>query len=386
MGALDVNTMITVSSGTLLLIGLIIFFYGLGGKPRWAPVAWGLGGIAHSVGMFLIVVPGFLSHPNLLILANLLIMGSLALLWSGTASFMGVHRPVWLFLLPPLLTVITLPVFTYALPSQPLRIVIVSILGAVGCGDSGRLLTAGRHNPTRVLGWMLMGGGLVFGVRASAGAAVLLSAESFTGLVRLNLAAATSLTLFIVWSVGMLVASADRSERKLTEMVDQLRMESFTDQLTQLGNRRYMQQRLAEGAARLELTGEVFSVLLIDADQFKQINDTFGHDCGDYVLRTIAHSLQRGVRSVDVLARWGGEEFFVLVADGDARAVREMAERLRVATAGLLLRYDAASFQITLTIGGATASQGEALVDLIRRADHALYLGKRNGRNRVEWG
>lgn len=385
-GQLDMNTTITVAAATLLLIGLVILLYGAGGRLRWAPAAWGLGNIAHAAGLLWSVAPGYLSHPGQVILANLLIMGALALLWFGTAYFMGVHRPAWLFVLPPLITVLAFPVLLYVLPSQPLRVVLVSVLTVVGCGDSGRLLMGGRHNPTRVLGWVLIGVALLSGLRAMAGVAAVLFAEPFTSMIRLELHAPTSLLLFTFWSVGMVVAAADRSERELSDMVEELRVVSLTDQLTQLRNRRYMQQRLEEGAARLERHGEVFSVLLIDADQFKQINDTFGHDCGDYVLRTMAHTLERVVQSADLLARWGGEEFFVLVPDGAPAAARELAERLRKAMAELALRYDAAAFKITVTIGGATAARGESLADLIRRADHAMYLGKRRGRNRVEWG
>lgn len=378
--------MITVSAGTLLLIGLVVSVYGIIGRVKWAPIAWGLGNLAHATGILLTLAPGYLSTPLLVVVANVLVMSSLALHWAGTAHFTGLRRPWWLLLLPPLLTLLTFPVFTYVVPSQLWRIVIVSAVGSVGCIDSGRMLMAGRHKLMVGLGWVLLLVGLVSALRGITSLALILNAEpTLPAWIRVELLAPITLLLFTLWSVGMLVTSAHRSERELTDLVNQLRTVSFTDQLTQLGNRRYMQLRLDEGAARLEVDGEAYSVLLIDVDQFKLVNDRFGHDCGDYVLRTIAHTLKRAVRRADVVARWGGEEFVVLVRDGDTTAAQALAEQLRDATAKLRLRYEGTSITATVTVGGATALQGETPTDLIRRADHALYLGKRKGRNCVEW-
>lgn len=384
-GALDTFTMITIASVLLLLIGLLILLYGALGKPRWAPIAWGLGNVAHASGMFLTLVPGYRSHPVAFSLANVLVMAALSLHWSGTVYFMGARRPLWLLLLPPLVTAIAFPLTEVIFPSQPLRILIVSVLGAVGCFDSGHMLLAARSRLTKLLGGTVLFIGLVTAVRAALSVAVLLGASSLTDTVKLGLVAIPSLALFLIWSVGMLVASADRSERELSVLVEQLRHASLTDQLTQLGNRRFMEAQLDQGAARLASEGEPFSVLLIDVDEFKKINDRFGHDGGDYVLRTVALVLQGEVQRGDTLARWGGEEFVVLLPGARPEDAKELAERLRRRVASQFFRYEAVPFRITVTIGGATAVQGEPILDLIRRADHGLYVGKRRGRNRVEW-
>lgn len=378
--------MMIVSAATLLVIGLVLLLYGYGGKERWPAVAWGLGNVAQAVGMLLTLTPGFMSRQVLLIFANLLLVASAALFWAGTAKFMGARRPAGLFLMPVLVVLIVWPVLVYVFPSELLRIIIVSILVAVVCGDSGWILIKGRQKATRMMGLVLVGVALSTVLRAVGGIAAILFGDPFDHIVRTHALAPAFMTVFTFWSVAMLVALAHRSERELSATVDQLRTASLTDQLTQLGNRRFMQEQLEDGVARLERYGEVYSVLFVDADGFKNINDTYGHDCGDYVLLTIAQTLRRMVRSQDVIARWGGEEFFVLVPDTDKSAAREVAERLRQSLADLEMRYGAAAFGITVTIGGATARKGQTLADVIRRADRAMYYGKRRGKNRVEWG
>jgi diguanylate cyclase (GGDEF)-like protein len=163
------------------------------------------------------------------------------------------------------------------------------------------------------------------------------------------------------------------------------RMESMalTDPLTGLLNRRSMEQRLREAADGFQRTGRPFSVVMADVDHFKNINDVHGHEAGDRVLRAVAALLGGRLRGHDAVARWGGEEFLLLLPETDLDAAREVADRLR-ATAEAGLRGSAGLAQpVTLTFGVAVFDRAMRVAACIKQADEALYAGKAGGRNRV---
>jgi diguanylate cyclase (GGDEF)-like protein len=152
------------------------------------------------------------------------------------------------------------------------------------------------------------------------------------------------------------------------------------DQLTGLCNRRNFDQRLEAAIARTARHGDVFSLLMIDLDHFKNINDYYGHATGDDVLRRFGEVLRERLRQNDVAARWGGEEFVVLADGANLDNARLLAEQVRESVA-------VTSFspvpRVTVSVGIAEYQEGESGDDLLRRADKALYGAKRNGRNRV---
>jgi two-component system cell cycle response regulator len=161
---------------------------------------------------------------------------------------------------------------------------------------------------------------------------------------------------------------------------------AVTDQLTGLHNRRYMASQLEPLVARAAQGGEPVSLLAIDIDHFKKINDSFGHDVGDAVLQEFAVRLASNVRAIDLPVRHGGEEFLVVMPDTRMEDARRIAERIRLHVAGEPFRptgFDAA-LDVTISIGVATTLDGEAHADgLLKRADEAMYEAKSTGRNRV---
>ena len=160
--------------------------------------------------------------------------------------------------------------------------------------------------------------------------------------------------------------------------LDQL---ATTDGLTGVANRRAL-----ESAHRdINAVGRPCSVLLADLDHFKRINDLFGHATGDEVLRRAARAMAGACRSSDLLARWGGEEFVVLLPDGDRATATHVAERLRAAIAALDWSDIASNLAVTASIGVAVGATNESLPSLLRRADKALYAAKHDGRDRVEF-
>jgi two-component system cell cycle response regulator len=161
---------------------------------------------------------------------------------------------------------------------------------------------------------------------------------------------------------------------------------AVTDQLTGLHNRRYMNGQLKALVERAADGGEPVSVLAIDIDHFKKINDSFGHDGGDEVLREFAVRLASNVRAVDLPVRQGGEEFLVVMPATGLEDARRIAERIRLHVSGEPFRLPGAeeSLNVTISIGVATILPGETRPDsLLKRADRAMYDAKVAGRNRV---
>ena len=172
---------------------------------------------------------------------------------------------------------------------------------------------------------------------------------------------------------------------QLTSANRQLQTMAMTDPLTGLPNRRSAMNRLASAVAETLRHGEKLSCIMIDIDHFKKVNDTFGHESGDMVLKAVATTFHRKARMYDIVSRTGGEEFLVICARSDLLESQQLAERLRLAIADLRITLEKACIQVTISLGVATWNSdfinGEAL---IRAADKALFKAKKNGRNRVE--
>jgi diguanylate cyclase len=167
------------------------------------------------------------------------------------------------------------------------------------------------------------------------------------------------------------------ANKRLTEL-------AHTDPLTHLLNRRTMMEQLEKQAAHYRATGEPFSILLCDVDNFKAFNDRYGHDCGDYVLVAASELMQSKLRTFDSLARWGGEEFLILLPGINLGSAWEVADLLREYVYHHIFLYQGLQLCITLTFGVAVFNTpGESLTRVISRADNALYEGKQRGKNCV---
>jgi two-component system cell cycle response regulator len=131
--------------------------------------------------------------------------------------------------------------------------------------------------------------------------------------------------------------------------------------------------------------GKPLSVLVIDIDYFKAINDTYGHDAGDDVLRDFALRVRRSIRGIDLACRYGGEEFVVIMPETDMAVATVVAERLRrrIAAEPFPIQHGAGKVEVTISVGIATLGREDTAAAMIKRADQALYRAKRDGRNRV---
>jgi diguanylate cyclase (GGDEF)-like protein len=164
-----------------------------------------------------------------------------------------------------------------------------------------------------------------------------------------------------------------------------LRRLSVTDPLTEAYNREFLQQRLPPAVEQAERRGEPLSVAMIDIDHFKDVNDQFGHAIGDRVLAEVAARLRAAIRAGDLLVRYGGEEFLVLLPGADAIQAAEIAERMRLKMESDPIATDGAAIEVRISVGVAELRRGsDTGSQLVRRADTALYAAKGRGRNLVE--
>ncbi len=168
----------------------------------------------------------------------------------------------------------------------------------------------------------------------------------------------------------------------LEDKNNNLEKSASIDALTGLLNRRTIESYIDRSIRKARGEGSDFSVLMCDIDNFKKVNDTYGHDCGDQVLVNIANIIKSEVRPDDAVFRWGGEEIFIVVNGGEYIA-KAVAERCRKAIEESSVSYNGKDISVTITIGGATHYQGASRDDLINRADKHLYEGKQNGKNQV---
>jgi two-component system, cell cycle response regulator len=161
---------------------------------------------------------------------------------------------------------------------------------------------------------------------------------------------------------------------------------AVVDPLTGLNNRRYMQSHLASFCTEGVNSGRPFSLMILDIDHFKQVNDGFGHDAGDEVLQEFAARIRKSIRGIDMACRSGGEEFVVLMPDTMPEIAFKVAERIRQKVEKQPFKINAGKryLNVTVSIGVTGFTHGHTTGDAImKRADEALYRAKREGRNRV---
>jgi diguanylate cyclase len=172
----------------------------------------------------------------------------------------------------------------------------------------------------------------------------------------------------------------------LRETLEQVRSDAMTDNLTGVANRKRFELELARLAAEADRTRRPMCLIMADIDHFKRVNDTWGHQTGDQIIRFVATVLQRAAREGDLIARYGGEEFAILLALANAAEAQSIAETARRAIEQKKLVRRSTNEDlgaVTMSFGVAQRAQGETADDLIDRADRKLYESKNKGRNRV---
>ncbi|MBC8415593.1 MAG: GGDEF domain-containing protein [Candidatus Cloacimonetes bacterium] len=170
---------------------------------------------------------------------------------------------------------------------------------------------------------------------------------------------------------------------KLENTHEQLKEIARTDPLTELSNRRDIIEKIEYEQIRFERNKNPFVIIIGDLDFFKSINDRYGHDCGDYVLKKVAQILRTTIRKQDIVSRWGGEEFLLLLPETPLEGGKVAAEKVRKKIENSNLKYNNDPLSITITLGVSVYDNVMEIDDCIKKADQALYRGKHKGRNCV---
>lgn len=161
-----------------------------------------------------------------------------------------------------------------------------------------------------------------------------------------------------------------------------LRM-AYMDPLTQANNRASFDDLIHKEISLAKRYGKNLSIVFLDIDHFKTINDTHGHECGDVALASVAKWIKQSLRNSDILFRYGGEEFVILLRETGLEGAQIVAERMRAAIASHTLSYDMTNLNITASLGVSALRSEDTAETMVKRADEAMYRAKKNGRNQV---
>lgn len=168
--------------------------------------------------------------------------------------------------------------------------------------------------------------------------------------------------------------------------IEELKILAMTDQLTGLSNRRYAENFLSNKLVELEEFQAPFAVALVDIDNFKTINDTYGHGMGDRILQMTAKSMVNAVRSDDLVSRWGGDEFLVIFSSIGSKNLEQVSERIRMLVESSSLQVDGNAIQVTVSIGSVIVDKPFTKELITQMADQLMYQSKQRGRNCISIG
>ena len=187
--------------------------------------------------------------------------------------------------------------------------------------------------------------------------------------------------------IGAIEVFSDNSAKmSALHRVQDLERVAYVDSLTGLASRALTDITLRARLDELSRYGWPFGVLFVDIDQFKAVNDRFGHEAGDTILRAVGNTLRGGARTFDLVGRWGGEEFVAILANTDTNKLNVIADRFRALVETSVVSAAGAEHVVTISVGGTLAAAGDTVETLIARADALMYASKQGGRNRVTIG
>lgn len=196
----------------------------------------------------------------------------------------------------------------------------------------------------------------------------------------LNLLQGCGILILITTTVESVKLS---SQEEIVLANEQLLTLANTDSLTGLLNRRYMMSEIETEKINVDRGGMSFTLIMIDVDNFKQINDQYGHDGGDFVLVTLAEKIKFGLRKNDLISRWGGDEFLIMLPEVELATSQIVAEKIRKRILNSPFIFHETDIPVTITLGVSQCDRNTGIGSSLRKADLALYKGKQGGKNRI---
>lgn len=378
-----VPTMLAMIIATSLMMAASMAVVGWGrrrdGLGRWATAL-----LLNAMGHFLLMLYGLVPNWVPIVAGNLLLSCVAVGMIAAIYQFQG--RPVrwWLLLLCPVLVVAFVIGFVDNFPAR------VSFVGLVIGLQSVWALSAALERRHATVGrgqWLLVAGlGLEAAVLGGRALVALATSETASSILQSSvlqtLTFMSTFTVVLVSSMGFVFMARDRAD-------ENNRVMAAMDPLTGVANRRSLISALDRDVARAVRMHESIALMMVDIDHFKNVNDQYGHPVGDRVLCSVVNVLRKRVRAQDLVGRYGGEEFLVLLPDTTLLGAEQLARELcmavqesRCPVEGL----DGPGIAVTVSIGvfGGRLDSGDSWDMLIAAADRALYQAKSNGRNRVE--
>lgn len=377
MASLDLRSLIIISGIMGLLLGVMMFFLRLS-YPR-SIRGLGLWAAAHAwvfLSAILFAGRGVLPDLMSIVIANLVLLIGVVFYHAGVEQFFG-RRPAWMRWIV-ILVLLMPPLYWYALvePNYNARLIVVCLVWA--CIFLSMALQIWRQGPenfsTRFTVVILMTHAMVLLLRFFSAWMPLVEEGLLTPTRVQSLYVGSNAVMLLALGMGLILMAGDRLRDEFEHLASH-------DALTNVLTRRVFLDACSQELSRCRRHGRSMALLLLDVDHFKNINDTHGHQTGDRVLVDLVARISSLLRRPDMLARFGGEEFVLMLPETSLEEAVTVAERIleqvAVPTEGLPV--------ITVSIGVATNRPDEELIDaLLARADRALYKAKDEGRNRIE--
>jgi diguanylate cyclase (GGDEF)-like protein len=376
----DIPTALVLTAICTLLMSVSLLFAARSSSPSHRSLQrWAVASLCQGLGWALVSLRGVVPDWWSIIAGNGVVLISLTLFYRAVAEFME-QPPTRLTYVISGASVLLLVPLTYSSPLLMARIVIISLATAALMLLTGLTVLRGSVQ-WRPMSYWFTAIGFLLGAALSAARAIsapLLEPAMInplaSGLVQ-NLTFMSGYAGLILLTFSFLLMHHDRAQAALLRLATR-------DSLTGAYNRAMFEEFAHEEVARSRRDRAPMSLMVIDLDHFKSINDTYGHAAGDTILQTVVELIRRTIRAQDVVGRYGGEEFLALLPNATRSEALTIAERLRAAIAGADLQTVAPSLRITASIGIAElADDGYEL--LFQCADDALYKAKLAGRNRV---
>jgi diguanylate cyclase (GGDEF)-like protein len=349
---------------------------------------WTISNLPNALGWLLISLRDLIPTWVSVVVGNVAVFISPVLLFAGIRQFRGKQPHDWLNY--GLLIFLTggFMFLLWVEPSVNTRLTIITACMLVVIVRCAAELFIASTDELRLSYWFT---GSMFGLYALVLILRLLTAGSLPRLtspfqadVWQNVLFMANIVLSVAWTFGLFMMTNARLSLELRQAEAEMRELAMTDHLTGAYNRRSFDELGRRECARAQRTGGPLAMLILDIDHFKNFNDTYGHLVGDELLCTLVAACRCHLRQVDLLARWGGEEFVVLLPATDREGCKRVAEKLRETVAQLTVPGIHKQAQVTISLGGAVwNSEDDNLEALLRRADLALYQAKRRGRNCV---
>lgn len=382
-----------METSSILVIGAFILACGCAGllmvrfdNPRLLGLGW-LGASLASGGIGALLLLVNVRHSPLLfiLLADLLVLASLSLLQLAIMEVVGASGlPRLALFLLTLQAVADLVKIHYGLSAR-FRLTIVGLLAAAQAAQTAILLlrraAPAIRAPARFI-QVILATFILWNLLRSVGTASgLLSNRSYASHPLSVEIQVFTYVLYLAVALGLAFGFFWMTTAGLTAKLEEF---ASTDPLTGVLNRRAFLRHLEDEFIRSQNAADSFALLILDIDYFKQINDSHGHSVGDEVLCAAVENMQNAIRGIDRIGRWGGEEFVILLPQGDEAAAQIVAQRIRVNIQKPAPSRDKSTYiSITASLGFAVRHPQDSIEEILCRADAALYLAKSAGRNRV---